>query len=357
MPLVSSGQIKLSDIRNEYALGSGQIAMSQLYGKGNAPASSGQIQMAANFYGTSNIIYLADGTVTAGVVLDKTSRYVYGRHENTPNSNSNIGSFSLSTNTIGLNRVFASPISDTLQTTGTMDTTFRVTNDRIDIDTIKLGSTTKRRRYGEFTFIAGTDKNIIGTFPTMTNNSTYDVEIVKLDDDDPFCTMTFTAAHWTTTSAKGETLYHRGYNTSAGNGSNNMHPKGSATSGTTAVKNPENNSSVTTVTGVYGEDATNVEVGGGYKARVYVTINTANDLRNRIRFGVLSRSTDSNKIILRGTSTSVTEQGTSDFEPSGSGVSAANSSTVDNHLLFNSTSSSVYSFLSSTSATYTLKII
>ena len=40
MPLPSSGQIALSQIRNEFSLGSGQIAMSQLYGKGNAPASS-----------------------------------------------------------------------------------------------------------------------------------------------------------------------------------------------------------------------------------------------------------------------------------------------------------------------------
>lgn len=54
MALQSSGQIKLSEIRNEFGLGSGQIAMSSLYGKGNA-AGSGQIQMAANFYGTSNI--------------------------------------------------------------------------------------------------------------------------------------------------------------------------------------------------------------------------------------------------------------------------------------------------------------
>ena len=54
MPLPSSGnQIALSQIRNEFGLGSGQIAMSQLYGKGNAPASTGQILMAANFYGTS----------------------------------------------------------------------------------------------------------------------------------------------------------------------------------------------------------------------------------------------------------------------------------------------------------------
>ena len=197
MPLQSSGQIKLSDIRNEYALGSGQIAMSQLRGKGNA-AASGQIQMAANFYGTSNITYLADGTLTAGRVLDKSSRYFYGRHENTPNSNSNIGSFSLSTNTIGLNRAFQDPINENILTTGTQSTTFRVTGDRVDIDTVKLGSTTKRRRYGEIDFLtSGTDKNIRGTYPIMNLNSTYDVEIVKLADDDPFCTMTFTVQYWT----------------------------------------------------------------------------------------------------------------------------------------------------------------
>jgi hypothetical protein len=46
MPLPSSGnQIALSQIRNEFGLGSGQIAMSQLYGKGNAPASSGAIEL------------------------------------------------------------------------------------------------------------------------------------------------------------------------------------------------------------------------------------------------------------------------------------------------------------------------
>lgn len=352
MPLVSSGQIKLSDIRNEYALGSGQIAMSSLYGKGNAPASTGQIRMATDFYGTSNITYFVDGTVTAGVVLDKSSRYFYGRHENTPNSNSNIGSFSLSTNTIGLFRAFASPLGDTIQTTGTMETFFEITGDCVDVDTVKLGGTTKRRRYGEFDFdFPSGSSRIKGTFGTMVNNSTYDVEIVKFDDDDPFCTMTFTAAHWNNTNGKGETSYYRGYNTSGGNGSNFMHPKGSATSGTTAVKNPENNSSVTTVTGVYGEDSTAVAVGGGYKARIYVTINTANDLQDRMRFAVLSRSTDSNKVVWR-----IPSKGNSDFEPSGSGVSYL-SAGGDNHILINSTSSSVYAFLSSTSATYTLKII
>jgi hypothetical protein len=329
--------------------------MSSLYGKGNA-AASGQIQMAANFYGTSNITYLADGTITAGRALDKSSRYYYGRHENTPNNNSNIGSFSLSTNTIGLYRAYQDPINNNILTTGTQLTKFIVTGDTIDIDTVKLGSTTKRRRYGELDFSAsGTDTNIRGTFPIMTLNSTYDVEIVKFADDDPFCTMTFTAAHWSNTNGKGETSYYRGYNTSGGNGSNWMHPKGSATSGTTAVRNPENNSSITTVTGVYGENSTAVAVGGGYSGKVFVTINTAGDLRKRIRFAVLSRSTDSNKIVLRRSGI-----GNSDFEPSGSGVTKLTAGTsTNNHLLFNTAnaSSSIYSFLNSTSATYTLKIV
>lgn len=76
MPLPSSGnQIALSQIRNEFSLGSGQIAMSQLYGKGNA-AASGQIQMAANFYGTSN--YLAQFTMTIGRRTIKAGQDEYG---------------------------------------------------------------------------------------------------------------------------------------------------------------------------------------------------------------------------------------------------------------------------------------
>ena len=65
MPLASSGDIKLSEIRDEFGLGSGQIAMSSLYGKGNA-AASGQIQMAANFHGVSAEVVLLETTITAG---------------------------------------------------------------------------------------------------------------------------------------------------------------------------------------------------------------------------------------------------------------------------------------------------
>jgi hypothetical protein len=350
VPLVSSGQIKLSDIRNEYALGSGQIAMSSLYGKGNA-AASGQIQMAANFYGTSNITYLADGTLTAGRVLDKSSRYYYGRHENTPNSNSNIGSFSLSTNTIGLNRAYQDPLNDNLLTTGSQVATFRVTGDRIDIDTVKLGSTTRRRRYGELNFLEfNSDKQITATLPVMTNGTTYDVEIVKLADDDPFCTMTFQVSSWTTTTGKGETLYHRGFNLSSST-QNSFGNRGSVTSGTNSVKNPENNSSYTTIVSVMATNSTAQSVGGGYSGRIEVTNNTADGLKDRMRFFVLSRNNDNKTYVYR-----INNLGTSDFEPSGANtyrtIASGNAA-----LLLNESNNVFYNFLNSTSATYTLKIV
>lgn len=52
MPLQSSGQISLSDIAGEFG-GSAPHSLSEYYGDGNAP-SSGEIQLAADFYGTAN---------------------------------------------------------------------------------------------------------------------------------------------------------------------------------------------------------------------------------------------------------------------------------------------------------------
>lgn len=52
MALTGSGQIKLSDIAAEYG-GSVPHSLSEYHDKGNAPAS-GEIQLAADFYGTSN---------------------------------------------------------------------------------------------------------------------------------------------------------------------------------------------------------------------------------------------------------------------------------------------------------------
>jgi len=78
MPLPSSGnQIALSQIRNEFSLGSGQIAMSQLYGRGNAPASSGAIQCGGHFHGVSAVTYIHQSTVTTGSTAGNKSPLTY----------------------------------------------------------------------------------------------------------------------------------------------------------------------------------------------------------------------------------------------------------------------------------------
>jgi hypothetical protein len=61
MALQSSGQIKLSQIATEFG-GSAPHSLSEYYSKGNAPAS-GEIQLAADFYGTSNTISIT-ATIT-----------------------------------------------------------------------------------------------------------------------------------------------------------------------------------------------------------------------------------------------------------------------------------------------------
>ena len=63
MPLTNSGQISLSDVAGEFG-GSVPHQLSEYHGKGNAP-SSGEIQLAADFYGTANT-YSIDYIVCAG---------------------------------------------------------------------------------------------------------------------------------------------------------------------------------------------------------------------------------------------------------------------------------------------------
>ena len=52
MPIVSSGQVSVGAIAAEFG-GSAPHQLSEYYGKGNCPAS-GEIQLAADFYGTAN---------------------------------------------------------------------------------------------------------------------------------------------------------------------------------------------------------------------------------------------------------------------------------------------------------------
>ena len=76
MPLQSSGQITLAEVRNEFFgnQGTSQFAMSSLYGKGNAPGS-GEIQLAQDFYGTSNVFV---ATVTWQTAVQKVGNEVLG---------------------------------------------------------------------------------------------------------------------------------------------------------------------------------------------------------------------------------------------------------------------------------------
>ena len=63
MPIVSSGQVSLGAIATEFG-GSVPHQLSEYHGKGNAP-SSGEIQLAADFYGTANT-YSIEYLIVAG---------------------------------------------------------------------------------------------------------------------------------------------------------------------------------------------------------------------------------------------------------------------------------------------------
>lgn len=71
MAVASSGQISLGDMRTEFG-DSGQVKMSDYYGKGSAPAS-GEVQM-SDFYGASN----ADGSSASAAAPNVTALYDLG---------------------------------------------------------------------------------------------------------------------------------------------------------------------------------------------------------------------------------------------------------------------------------------
>ncbi len=101
MPLQSSGQITLAEVRNEFFgnTGTTQFAMSGLYGKGNAPASSGEIKLAADFYGTS--AGFASGNIGVGTRTLKAGTDQKGFSNGNGNAGTGGGSFgSISNNSI-----------------------------------------------------------------------------------------------------------------------------------------------------------------------------------------------------------------------------------------------------------------
>ena len=90
MALQSSGQIKLSEIATEFG-GSEPHSLSEYYDKGNAPAS-GEIQLAADFYGTSSS--LAAGTVNVGTRNVKAGTSQHGFSQGSTTGGTSFGSLS-----------------------------------------------------------------------------------------------------------------------------------------------------------------------------------------------------------------------------------------------------------------------
>ena len=108
MPLQSSGQIKLSELATEFG-GSAPHSLSEYHGKGNAPAS-GEIQLAADFYGTAN--YLASGTINVGYGTVKNTNDESGYSNGSQNNGRAFGSISsgaISGTSVTIVSIFESP--------------------------------------------------------------------------------------------------------------------------------------------------------------------------------------------------------------------------------------------------------
>ena len=106
MALQSSGQIKLSELATEFG-GSAPHSMSEYYAGGtNVPSgtgsipTSGEIQLAADFYGTAASTIALSATITIGTVNEKISssdRYGFQASQSIQESPANYGSISNST--------------------------------------------------------------------------------------------------------------------------------------------------------------------------------------------------------------------------------------------------------------------
>ena len=225
MALQSSGQIKLSEIATEFG-GTAPHALSEYYGEGNAPAS-GEIQLAADFYGTSSVTYLVNGTLTAGQVTDKSNYVMRGYDPSTPSSNASIGSVSLSTNTGSLSHMVdtidSGPANGPHVTFHTYMTSAAA---RADTHKIIVGNTTLNRRSLEITrqplqhqnggglegWERYTPSGIIDSSNIgFVNGTTYTIKIVKMADDETWLDTTMTVAHWVNVDIKAANVNHRGF--------------------------------------------------------------------------------------------------------------------------------------------------
>ena len=98
MALTGSGQISLGDIAGEFG-GDAPHALSEYYDKGNAP-SSGEIQLAADFYGTS-----ASTASTVDILNDGSCKAVYQFDNNTNDTSGNYNCTNISGVTYATGRI------------------------------------------------------------------------------------------------------------------------------------------------------------------------------------------------------------------------------------------------------------
>ena len=345
----SPNQISLGDIRTEFGLASGQIAMSSLYDKGNAP-SSGEIQIGADFHGTSGVTLLVDGSVTFGQVEDKNFLFVTGRDPSTFHSNSNIGSLSTTTNTVGLDSIFQTGDAANNMTSATLIN--MTASKRADIDTIKLGGQTVSRRGGQVEFTGSVDpvRVPVNLFSDFVNNQTRTIDIAKLDDNDAFLNTTFTIGTQTKSDAKGNNTNLRFFNTSTGEGNTNT--GGSMT--TTAIVNPENNQTLTNVTGLVAA------TGQANYLRLYVTKTNStaamNLLMSRFRYFVITRPDGQTYKFRLGWGTSDFEESCNNTYTSTQNSYGANTGSSSGDLLFNESGAVAYNFMSG-SGNFNFKIV
>tara|TARA_B100002019_G_scaffold37617_1_gene31457 strand:- start:5097 stop:5651 length:555 start_codon:yes stop_codon:yes gene_type:complete len=180
MPLPSSGSISLSQIRNEFSLGSGQIAMSQLRTKGNAPAS-GAVLMGGHFHGVSAVTNLALFTLNIGSRNIKAGQDEYGfmttAYGATGMGTSNYGSTTPSAQTVNGRNISAivcyvdTAVSNSRQLRVVFGGTSAFTNwttMKIDSASYDRSTFTGAVNNGTYRFTRNVGGNVIGTGGTRT---------------------------------------------------------------------------------------------------------------------------------------------------------------------------------------------
>ena len=259
----SPNQISLGDIRTEFGLASGQIAMSSLYSKGNAPAS-GEIQIGADFHGTAGS--LVAGSITRGYVEDKGSLFIVGRHENTPNSNANIGSMSHTTSeTFGTRFFYNIAIENSILIQPNSATAFT----KIDKFTIGGRTYTRRRAVGtafssvnEMSFANNYQSNYIRSPQNQAQRessspftSSSAMSFTAEEDRSFFCDTSFTSGSPSTQSESNAKLNtstrfdFRGFQTSTNNGNARNQTFGTQTN--IIMNNPDVYGATATIVGFY----------------------------------------------------------------------------------------------------------